>query len=255
MLDNPYRSLAFVYDRFMSNVDYDIWADYLLTFIRNVSREKYPQVIDCACGTGALLCRLAKAGMDVTGVDISAEMLQIAQEKLRMAGYGRMPLVHEDMRQLRVHHPVDCILLTCDGINYLAGDSDAERFFMAAHAALKPNGLLLFDISSMFKLTQVLAGHAFGEDCIDCAYLCQNSYDKKRRLLQMDLSIFVRGEDGSYRREEETHFLRAYETAELETRLSACGFESIQIFEAFTMNTPHDDSERIQFCARRAENG
>ena len=79
--------------------------------------------------------------------------------------------------------------------------------------------LLLFDISSQYKLKELLDGHSFGEDLVDCAYLCQNTYDLDSMLLQMDLSLFVREADGRYARSEETHFQRAYAAEELRAQL------------------------------------
>jgi len=239
----------------MSEVDYDAWAKYLSGFIVAACEEMRPRVIDCGCGTGTIMLRLLKDGMDVTGVDISQSMLLIAQEKLRRAGYRKAPLVCEDMRQLQLHRPADALIASCDSVNYLTSDKDAASFFNAAFHALKPGGLLLFDISSVYKMTHILDGHTFGEDEEGCAFLCHSSFDKKRQRLQMDLSLFARESNGFYSRKEETHVLRAYETGFLCELLKSCGFHSVKTYDAFTIDAPRSDSERIQFHARRMIDG
>jgi SAM-dependent methyltransferase len=246
-----------LYDHFMADVDYAAWAAYLFSWLRRAARTpgERLRVIDCGCGTGALMRHLLEAGMDVTGMDNSPEMLSIAAGKLRFAGFPAAKLVLGDMRSLRTPRPVDAVLSACDGVNYLTGEGDAALFINAALHALRPGGLLLFDISSPYKLKNQLDGHSFGEDLVDCAYLCQNTYDGASNVLQMDLSMFVREADGRYTRSEETHFQRAYETEELRQQLLAAGFIDIEILDAFTNDAPHAVSERIQFVARRPLHG
>lgn len=254
-MDNAYRSLAAVYDRFMADVDYNAWADYLIGLLGAPLRSEPVRVIECGCGTGAITLQLLQKGMDVTGIDISPEMLRVAQEKLRSAGYKNAALACMDMRALSSHRPVDAVVAACDGVNYLLSDEDAAHFFAGACRALKPDGLLLFDISSAHKLRRVLDGHTFGEDLADCAYLWQNVYDDASGLLQMDLTVFTREPDGRYARAEETHMQRAYETEELRELLVQNGFDDIETFDAFTKDPPRPDSERIQFQARRRTDG
>ena len=250
-----YQNLAPVYDAFMADADYDAWAAYLAAFIRDAVTEETPRVVDCGCGTGTLMLRLLESGMAVTGLDRSLEMLQVAAEKLRKAGFVKAELVCEDMCQLSVHRPVDAIVSACDCVNYLLTDKDVFRFFRSAYAALKPGGMLLFDISSVYKLSMLLNGYCFGEALTDYAYLCNNWFDVESARLQMDLTIFTRETNDHYVRAEETHFQRAYEEETLIDGLFSAGFTAIKTYAAFTKNAPGSTSERIQFVSRRPQHG
>ena len=107
-----YGDFAGMYDPLMKDVDYDSWAEYLLRFM---GAEKL-RVTDCACGTGEITLRLARAGHIMTGVDISGDMLRIASEKARRAAL-KIPFVEQDMRKLALHRPQDAIICACDGVN------------------------------------------------------------------------------------------------------------------------------------------
>lgn len=251
-MKSAYESLAPLYDRLMADVDYDGWAAYLLRLMhRYLPAVSSPAVLECACGTGEITRRLLDSGCTVTASDVSAEMLAIAQQKLRLAGHASAPVVLQDMRRLLAHRPVDAVIAACDGVNYLTGDGDARSFFRSAQEALKPGGLLLFDISSAYKLTNILDGRVYGDAFSDVAYLWRNVYDARTRLLGMDLAFFIKRADGAYKRSDESQVQRAYETEELTQSLAACGFAVLGTFDAFTENDAAADSERIQFAARR----
>ena len=52
---------------------------------RRAARELRGKALDVACGTGDMCVELMKRGCDVTGVDISGEMLSIARQKTASA--------------------------------------------------------------------------------------------------------------------------------------------------------------------------
>ena len=128
-----YGRFASTYDRLMSDVDYDAWADYIYAMLEC---ERAKRVVECACGTGEIGLRLAKKGLDMTCTDISREMLERASEKARRMGVKPV-FACMDMRKLCVHRPADAVISACDGVNYLASPSDMSMFFDAAYAALK----------------------------------------------------------------------------------------------------------------------
>lgn len=248
---SAYEEFADIYDELMRDVDYDAWAQYLIRHIdANLPECSTPSVADLACGTGAISLRFAKHGYRVTGADRSADMLRIAGQKARALGLA-IPFVQQDMRAFSLHKPVDVVTVCCDGVNYLTSIADADAFFASAYRALRADGLLLFDLSTVYKLAHVLDGQTFGEVTDDLVYLWQNCFDAKTRLIEMSLAFFVR-EGERYRRFNETHIQRAYSDAEIEALLAKNRFTVLGRYAAFTDAAPADDTERIQWIARRS---
>lgn len=245
-----YGKFASVYDALMRDVDYAAWTAYLVSLLQ-ASQKTVRTVLDCACGTGEIGIRLARAGYQVTGVDASPDMLFIAQEKARSFGLF-IPFVCQDMRNLALHRPVDAICCVCDGVNYLTSTADVRAFFSAAYAALKPGGLLLFDVSSRYKLEAVLGNNTFGETEQACVYLWRNHYDSASHLCEMELTGFLQ-KGALYERFDERHLQRAHSERELISALQAAGFGDIAAYAAFTKEPPMPDTERIQFFAVRKE--
>lgn len=136
-------------------------------------------------------------------------------------------------------------------MNYLATDSALNAFFARAHASIRPGGALAFDISSPYKLEQVLGNGFFGEERDDVAYLWQNRFDPAARTVNMDLTFFVREPDGRYRRFTETHVQRAHEPEAIRSALEAHGFSSVRIFGDRTFSAPGERELRVHFLAAR----
>lgn len=240
-----YGAFADVYDRLMDDYDYDSWAEYYLQLLsRGVSPDRPLHIVECACGTGSLSVRFAKAGCFVTGMDASSAMLRIAEEKARQFGVD-LQLACCDMRRFCVTRPVDAVLATCDGVNYLLSEKDVCSFFQCARKALRPRGVLCFDFSTRYKLEELVGDHFLGEERNGLAYLWQNRPDFSRHVITMDLTCFVREDDGRYRRFRETHRQRAHSTEEITGCLEQTGFSDIELFGEMRFDGPKRKDTRI----------
>ena len=215
-----YSNFARVYDSLMESVDRKAWLEYIISLFGDAKIER---VADCACGTGALSIPLAKRGYKVTGLDASEEMLRIAAGNAR-AERVNVPFACQDMRRLALHRPADAVLAVCDGVNYLTLKG-AESFFANAYAALREGGMLLFDISSRYKLSTILGNNTFAEDESAAAYIWKNAYDEQTKQIQMELTLFEKQADGRYVRFNESQIQRAHSQREMEGALKRAGFE------------------------------
>jgi len=237
-----YTAFASVYDRLMDNVDYDKWAQHY-AYLLSSAGVRYGRVCECACGTGSLTVRLSKAGYQMTGVDLSQEMLSVAMEKARGAGVT-VPFVRQDMCKLQLHRRQDAILCTCDGLNYLTTPDRVRKFLAAAYAALKPGGVLALDLSTPYKLSQILGNNTLGCQDEDVSYVWQNTYHARNRTVDLQLSIFVRQADGSYARFEEKQTQRAHTMDEVQKYLEKAGFTSIRFYGGEARRAPKEGDQR-----------
>lgn len=244
-----YGAFAEIYDLLMDDFDYPAWAEYYLEIIARAG-AKPRTLCDCACGTGSLSVPFGARGIRVTGVDISADMLEIAAAKARRNGVMAM-FVCQDMCRLQLPRPVEALVCGCDGVNYLLTQERVRAFFECAHKAIRPGGVLAFDISSAYKLEHVLGNGFFGEERDEVAYLWSNSFDEINHTVRMDLTFFRREEGGLYRRFNETHTQRAHRPEELTALLEQCGFKNINIYGDRTFDAPKADELRIHFTAVR----
>lgn len=79
-----YETFAAVYDAVMDDSLYDLWTDFSLRHLPKTKDKK--KLLELACGTGIQSVRFSQAGFDVTGLDLSADMLKIAEkERLQLS--------------------------------------------------------------------------------------------------------------------------------------------------------------------------
>ena len=245
-----YEDFACIYDLLMSDVDYEKWSRFYETLISSYG-SKISRICECACGTGSLTIPFYRHGYQVTGVDLSQDMLWQAAQKSRRMGI-MIPFVRQDMRALNLHRPVDAVIASCDGVNYLTQNEDALSFFRCAYRSLVPGGVLAFDVSTPYKITHTLCGNGLiCEDREELTYIWQNIWHEKTSTVSMDLVFFIKENDGRYRRIEESQIQRAYDAETLRQLLECAGFTDISFYGDLTMKKPSEAEQRWHITAYR----
>ena len=246
-----YTAFASVYDRLMYDVDYLRWANFYHKLIEDAGIT-HGKLCECACGTGSLSIPLYKLGYQVTGVDISSDMLFEASQKARKAG-AMIPFVRQDMRKLKLHRPMDCVLCTNDGLNYIETEEELTEFFTSAYAILKPGGVIAMDLSTPYKLKHVLGDYFIGDETSEIAYLWQNRYNNEGHYVDLDLAVFVKKQkDGDeYIRigEQQRQYSHGRDT--LTRALANSGFETIQFFADKILTAPAENETRWFIRAKK----
>ena len=254
---DQYGSFAYIYDQLMDDVDYGAWVDYIEKLI-GLSGSKVKNILELACGTGNITLNLARRGYDVAGLDISEEMLDVAREKSEVEGTPLI-LLNQDMTQLDFDlYDLDCVLCACDGINYITDLRDMKNLFAKIYGLLKLGGVFIFDISSYYKLSNILGNNFMGEAREDISYMWTNYYDDETQLLKMDLDFFVKieaedgQEDNLYERYSEVHLQRAHKVEEVTRLLNDVGFDSVGIYGDFDVKNVDKKTERIFFVVKKS---
>lgn len=244
---NSYSDFAYVYDALMKrDVDYEKWTDYIenLFDIYGVNPEL---VCDVACGTGNITIPMARRGYDMTGIDISEDMLNVAREKAE--GLDIL-FLNQSMAKIDLYGTMGAFLCMIDGINYCISHKSLLQFFAKIKTCfMDEDAPFIFDISSEYKLKKVVGSNTFVHAGKDIFYTWQNRYIESKKLSDMFLTFFVK-EGDTYRRFEERHLQRAWSVEELTYLLKKAGFETVDVYGEMSYKKPKKNEERIVFVAR-----
>ncbi len=243
-----YENFAYIYDRMMEDVNYSEWADYIQELFSHYQINPR-NIADLACGTGNITTIMAQRGYNMIGIDSSKDMLMIAQEKSRKKGL-KIPFICQDIRDIALHKSVDAVLIICDGINYIIDDRDLYRVFFGINSILSPGGILLFDISSHYKLSSILGNNTIIDDDGDITLIWENSFDGKEDICRMELTFFVK-ENSYYKRFDEFHVQRAHHIQDIFNSLEQSKFENINCYKHLTLEEPSEKDQRYLFAAQK----
>ncbi|WP_124066796.1 class I SAM-dependent methyltransferase [Clostridium sp. E02] len=243
-----YTNFAEVYDLFMDNIPYKDWCSYVADLLHDCG-IKDGLVLDLGCGTGSLTELLADAGYDMIGVDNSEDMLQIAMDKRAESGKDILYL-KQDMRSFELYGTVRGVLSICDCMNYIIEYDELVEVFRLVNNYLDPGGVFIFDLNTIYKYDTVMGESTIAEDREACSFIWENFYDKKTRLNEYDLSLFIQEEHNLYRKYSENHYQKAYTIDEILSAIKEAGMEFVTAYEAFTKDPVKEDSERIYMIAR-----
>lgn len=101
-------------------------------------------ILNGGCGTGGHAIPLAKRGYEVTGIDLSEEMINIAKEKASKSGVN-IDFNVMDLRELRFNKKFDACVLMFAVIDYLTDNKDLLKALANIRENLKSGSLLIFD--------------------------------------------------------------------------------------------------------------
>ncbi len=244
-----YDLLSKLYDSVNADIDYVKWADFIEEIIKREYKGKPELILDLGCGTGKMTLELAERGYDMTGVDYSAEMLDVAREAAEKANKDIL-LLCQDMREFELYGTVDVTVSCLDCINHLTKPSDVEKTFKLVHNYLIPDGLFIFDINGKRKFEEIYADNSYVMEEEGGMCIWQNYYNPKTKLCDFYITVFEEGDGGRYDRFDEVQKERMYKIKDIEKLLAKCSMEFIGAYSDFDFTPATDDSERIYIAAR-----
>lgn len=244
---SQYKDFAAIYDELIhSDIDYEAWSQVILDICNEEKMDKR-DYLDLACGTGNLTERLGRHFRSVWAVDISDQMLTEAETKLRTNGI-KAKLVCQDISSLKLNQKFDLATCCLDSVNYITEKAELGSFFKAVFNHLKDNGLLIFDMNSYYKLTEILGNNLYTYDEDDVVYIWENSLEND--LLNMNLTFFVR-EGNLYRRFDEEHLERAYKEEYIDRLVEEIGFKIVKKLNNYEHNPIDKECERIVYILKK----
>lgn len=248
-MTEQYAVLASYYDRIMEDIDYEAWCDfYESCFSENQIAPK--KILDLACGTGSITVPLAQRGYALTGIDLSAEMLALAQDKSDTAKV-KIRLSEQNIAQFQAGIGFDAVICSFDGINYLTSPRNVQSCFLCVSEALSDDGVFIFDISTPYKYENILADNAFVYEYDDLFLSWQNYFDKRSGLCDFYLTFFVKTENGCWKRYDETQCQRKYTPTRLENMLNEAGLAVVKKVADTDFSPLTDDSDRCFFICKK----
>ncbi|HJF33678.1 MAG TPA: methyltransferase domain-containing protein [Sporosarcina psychrophila] len=246
-MTRAYSEFASVYDELMTDIPYDAYIDIINLAAGGIAGKR---VLDIGCGTGLLSMKLAKQGAQVAGIDLSSDMLAVAEDRAQALSLP-VQFYEQPMQQLEGFTDYDLAVIAIDSLNYLPSREDVLATFRQIHSALAVGGKLIFDVHSIFKTDVIFMEGPFTFDNGRIAYIWITEEGEEHHSVYSELAFFVKGESELFRRFDEVHTQRTFPVSDYADMLMDAGFSIERIFADWEDEAPHEESERIFFQVRK----
>ena len=246
---DAYHELAVSYDRLTNDVDYEATVDFYYEILRREGLN--PRTcVDLACGTGSVTAILAQKGLEVLGVDLSEEMLTVAQQKA-MELENAPRFVCQSLQELWLPRGVDMAVCALDSLDYITDPDDCKEAIRRIYKALNPGGIFIFDVNTPEKL-RAMDGQVFLDEDDDVYCVWRGEFDEESNICSYGMDLFQRNGDMWVRSFEE-HQEYAYSQEQLTDYLKAAGFTHIRVYADRRFEAPREGEQRIYIKARKGK--
>lgn len=244
---NAYNALAVSYDRLTNDVDYPGVVDFYFQLLEAEGHAPRTAV-DLACGTGSVALLLAKRGLQVIGVDMSADMLCQADQKAAQME-NRPVFLRQKLEKLCLPKGVDLAVCALDSLDYITDPDCCREAIRRVHHVLNPGGCFIFDVNTPEKL-RAMDGQIFLDEDADVFCLWRGAFDEKTNICTYGMDLFQRS-GGVWHRSVEEHREYAYSREQLLGYLREAGFTGIEVFADRKAEPPAPGEQRMYFKARK----
>ena len=236
MKEGYYKEYSYIYDNIYSNKNYKKEFDFILKYLKRFS-PKSKTILDLGCGTGSYTQFFAKKNYQITGVDISKSMIDIAKKKIR--NKKNVSFIVKDIRKLKLKKKFDIVVSLFDVLSFLKYKNDANTFFKNLNLHLKKNGIAIFDFWSQsaveklkpLKRTKIIKNNGF-------KYIKSSNpvWFKEKKIIKVHFSIkIVNKKDKVMKNLQGKHYMKYYNTKYIEKLAKKNKFK---IMKFLTLSSP-----------------
>lgn len=239
-----YANLAKWFEYLNDDCDYENWSQYL---ILRLSAFPLRTGLDVGCGGGWFTRVFTRKGYLMTGMDISPEMLDFAQQTALKEGV-RGEYILGDITKTKLPRRYDFVTSINDCVNYIPKHR-LDAAFKNIKNALVKGGIFLFDISSERKFREKIANTVSVDDRDEVTYISFNREEPDG--VTMEVTLFEKRQDGAFLRTDETHRQYIYTETEIVSALERNGFEVFSV--EGHLGADKTTADRIGFLAKRRD--
>ncbi|MDQ4078902.1 MAG: class I SAM-dependent methyltransferase [Chloroflexota bacterium] len=259
-----YDTYAFIADLYDYVVPYRTRQD--VAFFVEAAQSAGGPVLEVGCGTGRVLIPTARAGVEITGLDASPQMLEVCRKRLLdepEAVQSRVQLVQADMRDFDLAQTFQLVTLPFRPFQHLTTVEDQMSCLRSIHRHLVDNGQLILDIfnPSLEVLVQENLGEEFGDEpeftTPDGRRIIRRhkvvDRDYFNQINHVELIYYITHPDGREEVLVHAFAMRYLYRFEAEHLLARCGFEVQQVYADYDKN-PYGSKYpgELIFVARKA---
>ena len=214
------EDLAYVHHSDFSELS--VQAAKLLEQRLGKNQLKTGTIVDLGCGSGLLCAALSKKNYDLIGVDYSKAILDLAKKNAPDAQFVQASIWDYEIPA--------CVAVTAIGeiityeFDFGNTDENIRHLFTQIYNRLANGGIFIFDFLQADLLDPSTDQSKMIEGK-DWTLFVNYREDKLAKRLIREITLFKKKDSGLYRKSQESHQVRLFETLQLVEMLELAGFK------------------------------
>lgn len=244
----PFDISGRVYDLLYSDKDHAAESEYIAAILRRFHSE-VQSVLDLGCGTGRHARKLLDLGLEVVGVERSAEMATRARE------IDGLTVIDGDIRTVVIERDFDAVLALFHVVSYQTTTKDLIATFSTAARHLREGGLFVFDVWSTAAVmaqgpeTRV---REVSDGRVDVVRTARPMEDAQRSIVKVHYEFQVTKRATGVRKVfHETHTMRHLTEGEIQLLAHVSGLELLHAEEYLSGAEPSVDTWGVCYVLRK----
>lgn len=251
---SAFREYAQFYDSIYADKDYVAECRFVERIFSANGVPAGARILDLGCGTGGHVIPLMRAGRDVTGVDLSEDMITIAREKAAAEGLDPQ-LIVGDARTLDLGRRFDAIISMFAVVGYQLSNDDLAAMLAVARRHLDIGGIFTFDAwfgpAALTVKPEKRRKAVQLDDGTELVRMASPTLDVIAQTVRVDYEIVHTGAGGAGGEVAESHTMRFLFAQEIAYFLRVAGFEVVELMPFMQEGvTPTADDWNVTWVAR-----
>jgi SAM-dependent methyltransferase len=231
-------------------------------FYAAMARRHGNRALVLACGTGRIAIPLAREGIEVVGIDLSSEMLALAEEKLAREPSevrSRVRLIQANMKDFDLGEKLAVAFIPQASFFHLHNRRDQVDCLTCASRHLLPGGVLVVDLIPADRMADQTVGQRRTVRSGVCAATgnrieelnCKLCIDRQAQCVTVEHTYIEETPDGS---ESRYVFVQDYTwvtEGQMRTMLWRAGFHSPLVLGSYDGDSFSSGSDRAIFVAEK----
>jgi len=240
LIKKNYSSLAGFYDVLMKNIDYSLWAKYIIDITREY-KISVETVLEIGGGNGKLAKALCRKFPEYYLSEKSFHFLEKSQFK--------KDKICCDMTALPFKQKFDLVLAAFDTVNYLSSKKSVGELFAGVNAILNDEGVFTFDVSLEKNSLAHRNGKRKSYKYLDKKIDHFSIYNEQKRIHTNEFIFFKEGKVI----EKEIHKQKIFPFDFYLEQVDKSNFYIVDCLEAFGFNKAKPSSKRVQFILKKVK--
>lgn len=251
---NVFKEYSNYYDLIYKDKNYPEEAGYINKLIKKYNPGS-KSILDLGCGTGIHANLLAEFGYDISGVDSSTEMLQIASSQKKENLKNNVEFIKGDIRKIRLSKKFDNVVSLFHVFSYFVTNEDVKGFFSTVKEHIRDDGFFIFDCwygpAVLSDLPKVRVKKMEDKD-IKVVRIVEPEINANGNYVDVNYQIFIiNKKTNDFKELKETHRMRFFFIPEIEEYLNSYGLKLIDAKELLTENEPGFNTWGVCFIAKK----